>query len=271
MIKKNFILGQYISGNSFLHKVNPKVKLVYSFLYVFLLFFINSFVSFIFCAVSIFFIYAFCKFPIRLILLNFKLIVVFIFIAAVFNIFFVKTGDVLFKFLFFKITTDAVFFTAKVVFRIFLLISGSVLLTYTTLPLDLTLAIEELLKPLAKLHIPVSEFAIMLSIALRFVPFLFNEAETIMAAQQSRGLNIFGQRGILRKVKAFGAFLIPLLVLAFKSANELAVSMESRCFQVGKPRTRYRSLKFTAFDGFVSCCCFVFLFTVVLLNFCFMV
>lgn len=263
---KNFTLGQYISGNSFLHRVNPKVKLVFSFIYVFLLFFVNSFVSFGFCLVFVGLIYVFCGFPFRLIWSNLKLIFVFLVVATVFNLFFVNTGDIIFKFFCFKLTTDAVFLTAKLVLRIFLLIAGSSLLTYTTLPFDLTLAIEELLRPFSKFRLPVGEIAIMMSIALRFVPLLINEAETIIVAQRSRGMNLFSQRGLMKKARAFSAFIVPLLVLAFKSANELAVSMEARCFKVGERRTRYKTLQFKAFDLFFSVCCFSFLLLVCLLN-----
>ena len=266
---KNFTLGQYISGNSFLHRVNPKVKLVFSFIYVFLLFFVNSFFSLGFCLIGIVSIYFFCKFSFRLICSNLKLILVFLAIAAVFNMFFINSGDVIFKFFLFKITTNAVCLTIKLVLRIFLLIAGSSLLTYTTLPLDLTLAIEELLKPLAKFRLPVSEIAIMMSIALRFVPLLISEAETIIVAQRSRGMNLFNQRGLIKKVKSFSVFIVPLLVLAFKSANELAVSMEARCFKVGQKRTRYKSLKFQTFDLIFSIGCAFFLFLVGSLNICF--
>lgn len=264
---KNFTLGQYIPGNSFLHRANPKVKLIYSFLYVFLLFFVSSFISFGVCFFVIILAYFLCKFPLRLLFTNFKIILTFVIIAAVFNLFFVHSGQVLFKFGFLKLTTDAIFLTARLVLRIFLLISGSSLLTYTTLPLDLTLAIEELLKPLARLRLPVNEIAIMMSIALRFVPFLISEAETIMAAQKSRGLSLFDRRGLVNKARAFSSFVVPLLVLSFKSANELAISMEARCFQVGRKRTRYRSLRFKPFDLVFSIFCFVFLLLIGLLNF----
>lgn len=268
---KNFTLGQYIPGNSFLHKVNPKVKLIFSFLYVFLLFFVNSFVSFGFCIILVLLTYVACKFPARLLFSNLKVILIFMVIAVVFNLFFVKTGDVVFKFSFLKVTTHAISLTVTIILRIFLLLSGSSLLTYTTLPLDLTLAMEELLKPLAKFRLPVNEIAIMLSIALRFVPLLINEAETIMAAQKSRGMSLFNQRGLVKKARAFSAFIVPLLVLAFKNANELAVAMEARCFQVGRPRTRYKSLQFKTFDLVFSIAFSSLLVTAAFLNFCFVI
>ncbi len=198
-------------------------------------------------------IYIFCKFPFKLIVNNLKALVFVFIIAIFFNIFeFIskttEPEDIFFKFFIFQITYSSVNFTCRLILRIFLLILISSLLTYTTLPLDLTLAIEEILRPLSKLKVPVSEISIMMSIALRFVPFLINEANTIIIAQKSRGLNLNNKRNILEKSKLIIIFLIPLLVSAFKKADELAVSMEARCFQVGCKRTRYRKLKFKISD-----------------------
>lgn len=262
-------LGQYISKDTFLHKLNPKVKLIFSFFYVVLLFFVTNFVSLGFCVISIFTVYFFCKFSAKLIFKNLKLIGFILIIASFFNLFFVKTGDVIFKFLFFQITTDSVALTIGFVLRIFLLISGSSLLTYTTLPLDLTLAIEELLKPLEKIKVPVNEISVMMSIALRFIPLLVDESKTIIAAQKSRGLDLYNQRGLFNKAKALSAFLIPLLVSSFKKANELAVSMEARCFRIGHSRTRYKSLKYSKIDFLFSFWCTIFLILLVILNFLF--
>lgn len=262
----NLTLGQYVSQNTFLHQINPKVKLIFNSLYVFLLFFVNSFVSLGFCVISILLIYFFCKFSINLIFKNLKIIAIFLVIASFFNLFFVKTGKIIFEFLFLKITTDALILTMVLVLRIFLLITGSSLLIYTTLPMDLTLAIEEILRPLKKFKLPIDEIAIMMSIALRFIPLLLEESSLIISAQKSRGLDIYNQNGILKKVKALSIFFIPLLVTSFKRASELAISMEARCFRVGEIRTRYKSLKYSKLDFQFSITCVIFLILVVVLN-----
>lgn len=264
---KNLVLGQYVPGSSFLHRLNPKVKLIFSCVFVVLLFMVKSFVSLGVCVVFMTATYLLCRFSFRLILNSLKFVMILILIALAFNLFFIRSGEVVFRFFCFVITTDSIVLSARFIIRMFLLLSCSSLLTYTTLPFDLTLAIEELLKPLSWFRVPVSEISIMLSIALRFVPLLISEAETITVAQKSRGLDLKNQKSIINRVKVLVAFLIPLMVSAFKRADDLAISMESRCFRVGKPRTRYKFLSFCVFDFYVVLGLAVFLGLVVFLNF----
>ncbi len=266
---KNLVLGQYVPGSSFLHRLNPKVKLIFSCIFVVLLFMVKSFVSLGVCVVFVVATYLLCRFSFRLIFNSLKFVMIVILIALVFNLFFIRSGEVVFRFLFFVITTDSIVLSARFIIRMFLLLSCSSLLTYTTLPFDLTLAIEELLRPLAWFRVSVGEISIMLSIALRFVPLLISEAETIMVAQKSRGLDIKNQKSVKNRVKVLVAFLIPLMVSAFKRADDLAVSMESRCFRIGKPRIRYKFLGFCIFDFCAVVVLVVFLGFVVFLNFVF--
>lgn len=166
----------------------------------------------------------------------------FLLITAVLNLFLVSTGDVLWKWKFIKITSDGIDISAFMMFRIILLITGTSLLTYTTSPITLTDAIERLLSPLKKLKFPVHELAMMMSIALRFIPTLIEETDKIMSAQKARGAEI-DTGSFMTRARNLVSILIPLFISSFRRADELATAMECRCYHGGEGRTRLRQLK----------------------------
>ncbi len=263
---KNLTLGQYIKGNSFLHKATPKSKLVVTFAYIFILFFFSKISTFVFGFLVVVVLYKVCKIPLKLAFNNFKTIMFIMIFTSIINLFFGRKGEVLFKFLVFEITKESLNLTILVIVRIFLLMSGVAILTYTTLPLDLARCISDFFKPLKKFKFPVEEISTMLSISIRFVPLLVDETQKIIFAQKSRGVNISG-KGIKNKIKFIISILVPLLVSSFKRADDLAVAMESRCYKIGAERTRYITFKINGCDYILIFSFFVFFVCLFLVNF----
>ncbi len=182
---ENITIGQYIVGNSFLHKANPKSKLIAVFMYIFILFFFKKISTCLFGFGVIIGLYKICKIPIKFIFFNFKSVGFILVFTSIFNLFLNKEGEVIFSFYFLKITKYSVRITILIIVRIFLLVSGVSLLTYTTLPLDLARTIGDLFLPLKKLNFPVEEISTMVSIAIRFVPIFVSETQKIIFAQKS--------------------------------------------------------------------------------------
>ncbi len=261
---KNITIGQYINGESLLHKATPKSKIIMTFIYIFVIFFFNKISTYVFGLFIILFLYKICKIPLRLVFNNFKSIFFILLFTSIINLFFNRSGEVILKFWIFKMTKESIFLTFLVIFRIFLLIAGVSILTYTTLPLDLARSVGDFFLPLKKFKFPVGEISTMLSIAIRFVPLLLSETQKIIIAQRARGADVY-DRKLKKKIKFMIAILIPLLVSSFKRADELAIAMESRCYSIGAARTRYVVFKFNRCDfllvvfGFIF---FVFLFVV---------
>ena len=209
-------------------------------------------------------LYKICKIPIKLFLNNIKSISFILFFTSIINLFFNNSGEVLFEFYVFKITKEAIFLSFLVVFRIFLLIAGVSILTYTTLALDLARSVGDLFLPLKRFKFPAGEISMMLSIAIRFVPLLVSETQKIIVAQRARGADIY-EKNLKKKIMFIVSILVPLLVSAFKRADELAVAMESRCYAIGAKRTRYVVFKFNRCDFLLFVCgtiFFIFLFII---------
>lgn len=240
---KSVTFGQYICGDSFMHKAMPNTKLIVTFLYIFILFLLNNIVPYVFGFFVIMFLYRICKIPFKMAIKNVKSIALLLVFTSLINLFFSNKGEVLFKFLFLKITKDSLFLTVLVIVRLFLLMIGVSILTYTTLPLDLARSLGNLFLPFKKFKFPVEEVSIMLSISIRFVPILISEIQKITIAQKSRGADIKGS-GVKKKIRFIISILVPLLVSSFKRADELAVAIESRCYSIGAKRTRYITFKF---------------------------
>ena len=194
-----------------------------------------------------------------------KPIVPIVIFTAVLNLFFIRTGDVLWEWKIIKLTQDGVDTSLFMVIRIICLICGSSLLTYTTSPIELTDAIEKLLGPLKKIKVPVHELAMMMTIALRFIPTLIEETDKIINAQKARGADM-ETGGLIQKTKALIPILIPLFVASFRHAEELALAMECRCYHGGEGRTRMKQLKMTLTDLWGSLYCMVFLAGVIAVN-----
>ena len=247
MALKDITLGQYFPGNSFIHRLDPRTKILAVTLYIVSLFlakfFLTYAIMFLVLAVSI----RISRVPLKSIMGGMKPILVVVVITALLNLFFTPGEQVLLVLGPMTITLEGVFQAFFMVLRIMMLIAGSFLLTYTTSPILLTDGVESLLSPLKVLHVPVHELAMMMSIALRFIPTLIEETDKIMSAQQARGAD-FESGNLLQRAKALIPLLVPLFISAFRRADELAVAMECRCYHGGQGRTRLRQLRYRAAD-----------------------
>ena len=261
---KDITIGQYFPGKSVVHKLDPRFKIIITGIFIAMLFSADSFIA---MAVGIVFLivsFLLSKIPLKLMLKSIKPIVPIIIFTSVLNIFFLD-GVVLFKIGFLKVTYEGLRTSAFMIIRIIALIMGSSLLTYTTSPITLTDAIERLLSPLKRVKLPVHELAMMMTIALRFIPTLIEETDKIMSAQKARGADM-ESGSLLQRAKALTPILIPLFVSAFRRAEELAVAMECRCYQGGDGRTRLRQLHSSGGDYFALGISIVFLDIVLLIN-----
>lgn len=247
MALKDITLGQYFPGNSIVHRLDPRTKLIAVVLYIVALFLAKSFVTygimFLLLAVSI----AVSKVPVKSIFRGMKPVVFIVIFTAILNLFYTPGDTVLVRFWIFTITLEGVFNAFFMVVRILMLIAGTFLLTYTTSPILLTDGLEKLMGPLKTLHVPVHELSMMMSIALRFIPTLIEETDKIMSAQKARGAD-FDTGNLLQKAKALVPLLVPLFISAFRRADELAIAMECRCYHGGEGRTRLRQLKLKGID-----------------------
>ncbi len=242
-------LGQYFPARSLLHKTDPRLKICLTVYLIVLVFLSGNFFSLAFTCGCIAACMILSRIPFKMYLKSLKPILILIAFTAVLNLFY-GTGEPLFQWYFLKITKNGIINCIFVSLRIVLLILASSVLTFTTSPTQLTDAIERLLKPLSKLHVPVHEFAMMMTIALRFVPTLLEETDKIMSAQKARGADM-ESGGIVQRVKALVPVLIPLFVSAFRRAFELATAMESRCYHGGEGRTKMKILKFGGTDWLI--------------------
>lgn len=204
--------------------------------------------------------------PVRSVVKSIKPILILLIFTTALNLFFVSEGEVLVEWWIFRITEGGLIFAAKMILRLLLLVMGASLLTLTTTPVDLTHAIEKLLKPLNVVHFPVHELALIMSITLRFIPSLMDETDRIIRAQKARGAD-FESGNIFKRAKAFIPILIPLLIGAFKRADELAVAMDSRCYRGAKGRTKMKILKTGWRDWVGAAVLVVFFAAVITLNF----
>ena len=240
-------IGQYFPSDSPLHRLDARVKLVITLLYIVSLFLIKSFIGYAFVIIALAIVIKVSKVPFKFMAKGLKSLVFIIIFTALINVFTVKGGETLVTFWKLSITTEGVFFAIKMALRIILLIIGSSLLTLTTTPIKLTDGIEALLKPLSKIGVPAHDIAMMMTIALRFIPTLLDETDKIMKAQQARGADF--DTGRLRdKARALVPILVPLFISAFRRADELAMAMESRCYNGGANRTRMNVMKVTSID-----------------------
>lgn len=261
---KDITIGQYFPGNSVIHRLDPRFKIIITAIFIVMLFSADNFVGLAVGVVFLLISFLLSQIPFKLMLKSLKPIVPIILFTTVLNLFFLD-GVTFFKLGFIKITYEGLETSAFMIVRIIALIMGSSLLTYTTSPITLTDAIERLLSPLRKLKMPVHELAMMMTIALRFIPTLIEETDKIMSAQKARGADMESGT-VLQRAKALTPILIPLFVSAFRRAEELAVAMECRCYHGGDGRTRLKQLKSTAADYFAMGISIVFLDMVVLLN-----
>jgi len=247
MALKDITLGQYFPGHSPLHRMDPRTKILGICLYIAALFLAKSMVSYGFLFAVLAVLIRISKIPLKSIVRGLKPVVFILVFTALLNIFYTPGEHVLVKFWVMTITLEGVRTAFFMVIRIMMLITGTFLLTYTTSPILLTDGIESLLSPLKKLRVPVHELAMMMSIALRFIPTLIEETDKIMSAQRARGAD-FETGNLIQRAKALIPLLVPLFISAFRRADELAVAMECRCYHGGEGRTRLRQLKYHTLD-----------------------
>ena len=239
---KDITLGQYFPGNSLLHRLDPRMKLVLTLLFIVLVFLPQNWWGILLAVSFMAVVVALSRLPFRLIWRSIKPILFLIAFTAVLNVLYVHDGTTLFQWQFIHVTTGGLSNAAFIAVRIFCLIVGSSLLTYTTTPTALTDAIERLLAPLKWIKINPHELAMMMTIALRFIPTLMEETDKIMAAQKARGADM-ESGGLLQRVRALVPILIPLFVSSFRRAYDLAMAMECRCYRGGEGRTRMKQLR----------------------------
>lgn len=239
---KDITIGQFFPGNSLIHRLDPRFKIIATILFIVMLFSGDSLLC---LGVGAFFtvmIVLMTKIPLKMYAKSIKPLLPFLVITAAINLFLVSSGNILWKWKFLKITDEGVNLSIFMIVRIVLLIVGSSVLTYTTSPITLTDAIERLLSPLKKLKVPIHELAMMMSIALRFIPTLIEETDKIISAQKARGAEI-DSGSFMTRAKNLISILVPLFISAFRRADELATAMECRCYNGGKGRTRLRRLQ----------------------------
>ena len=240
---RDITIGQHFPGNSLVHRFDPRLKLVLTIAYIVLLFAASNPLGLTLSILFLGVMYKVAKIPVKMIGKSLKPILPIVLFTAVLNLFFVSgEGDPLVHFWFLSIYAEGVRYAVLMAVRVMALIAGTSLLTYTTSPIVLPDAIEQLLKPLGKLHFPVHELAMMMSIALRFIPTLIEETDKIMNAQKARGAQLDTGK-MTDRVKALVPVLIPLFISAFRRADELAMAMECRCYRGGTGRTRLKVLR----------------------------
>ena len=237
---KDITLGQFFPGNTIIHRLDARCKIIAVAVFIAAIFTAKSYVSYAFMIAVTGGMIALSRIPLKNFLHGLKPVVVILIFTAVLNMFFTP-GQELFHVWKIVVTREGLERAVFMVLRIMILIAGTFLLTYTTAPIALTDGLERLFKPLKKLHVPVHEMAMMMSMALRFIPTLIEETDKIMSAQRARGAD-FETGGLIRRAKALLPLLVPLFVSAFRRADELAVAMESRCYHGGDGRTRMKQL-----------------------------
>lgn len=244
---REITIGQYYPVKSILHQLDPRVKIVCTLAFLVSLFVQNSVAGYLCATVFLALVIRISRVPLKFILRGLKPIFFLLLFTVTMNLFLTKGGAVLVQFPFFTITEKglrtAVFMTVRLVY----LILGSSIMTFTTTPNALTDGIERLLRPLNKIRIPVHEIAMMMSIALRFIPILLEETDKIMKAQMARGADL-ESGNIFQRTKAMVPILVPLVVSAFRRANDLAMAMEARCYQGGEGRTKMKPLVYKSGD-----------------------
>lgn len=239
--------GQYYPTQSFVHRLDPRMKILSLIAYIVLLFCSNNFYSLALCAIVLFCAIIASRVPFGSILRSVKAVIFILLFTAILNVFFTKGEKLLVEWWIIRIYLEGVIFAVFLIFRLFFLVMGSAILTLTTTPVALTDGIESLLKPLTYIKFPVHVLALIMSIALRSVPTLIDETNRIISAQKARGAD-FESGNIFKRIKAIVPILIPLLISALRRAEELGDAMDARCYSSQKKRTKYKKLKFGVRD-----------------------
>ena len=244
---RDITLGQYYPGKSLIHRLDARTKIIATLLYIIELFIVNNFWGFLIAGAALFTVIALSKVPVKFIFRGLTAVFLIIAFTVILNMFMVD-GRVLWQWKFLKITYEGISRAAFMAVRLVLLIIGTSMMTLTTKPIELTDGIEKLLSPLSKIGFPSHEVALMMTIALRFIPTLMEETDKIIKAQQARGAD-FESGNLLQRAKSLIPILIPLFVSSFRIAQDLALAMESRCYHGGKGRTRMNEIRFHRGDA----------------------
>ena len=244
----NITIGQYIPGNSLIHRIDPRAKILMTVFFVVILFVARGFFSYLAIATFTLAIILLAKTGLKVVLRGLKPLIIIIGLTVVLHSLFNTTGELLFALGPLKVYSEGLRFGLLMAARLILLITFTSLLTLTTSPISLTDGIERLLSPFKRIGLPAHELAMMMTIALRFIPTLLEEAQKIMKAQQSRGAD-FETGSLVKRAKALLPLLVPLFISAFRRADDLAMAMEARCYQGGEGRTRMKVLKLTMIDA----------------------
>jgi len=240
---KDITLGQYFPGKSFVHRLDPRTKLIMLVAYIVTLFVASNWISYGLCLLFLVVTISISTIPLKSIVRGMKPLLVILIFTGILNLFFTDGEKVLVKFWVITITLEGVIRAVFMVSRILMLITATFLLTYTTSPISLTDGLESLLSPLKVIKVPVHELSMMMCIALRFIPTLIEETDKIMSAQKARGAD-FETGSLMQRVKALVPILVPLFISAFRRADELATAMECRCYQGGSGRTKMKLLRY---------------------------
>ena len=264
---KDITLGQFFPGTSTLHKLDPRMKLVLMIIYIVGTFLAKTVLAYAFCLLFTVTLVILSQIKLSVILKGLKPILFLIILTAVFNLFLVKgEGEPLIAFWKLSIYADGIVYAVTIAVRIMCIITGtSVLLTYTTSPIALTDGLERLLAPLKRIKVPVHDFSMMMTMALRFIPTLLEETEKIMNAQKARGAN-FTTGGLIKRGKALLPILIPLFLSAIRRAEDLATAMECRCYRGGDTRTKMVELRYTVTDLYLAIAIVLWFTAVILFN-----
>lgn len=247
---KDITIGQYFPGKSIIHRLDPRIKIILIVAFIVMLFIADTFFGLGVGMVFVLGAFLLSGIPFKMMLKSLKPLMPLLIFTGLLNLLFIRTGDVLFKWKFLIITKLGVTTAAFMIIRIVALIIGSSLLTYTTSPIQLTDAIERLFSPLKVIKVPVHELAMMMTIALRFIPTLIEDTDKIMSAQKARGADM-ETGSIIKRAKALVPIFVPLIVSSFRRAVELALAMECRCYHGGEGRTRLKQLK-TSFRDYAA-------------------
>lgn len=245
---KDITLGQYMPGNTVVHRLDPRAKILLTVVYIAMVFLVGSPVFYVIPAVYVYLTARLAGLKLRQLLKSIKPLRILLILTFVLNVFFSGGQTVLLQWKFVTITREGLMLAVHFSLRLIFLVLGTSILTLTTSPVALSDGIEILLTPLKKLRFPAHELAMMMTIALRFIPTLIEETDKIMKAQKARGAD-FESGNLIARAKAMTPLLVPLFVSAFRRAGELAMAMEARCYHGGEGRTRLRVLRFTREDG----------------------
>lgn len=261
---RDITLGQYYQTDSVIHRLDPRVKLVSTLIFIISLFVVDNFIGYIIAGLFLFMVIRLSKVPFKFMVRGMRAIVFLLLIAVVFNLF-LTPGEVVFSVWKLKITKEGIYLAFFMAIRLVFLIMGSSVMTLTTTPNQLTDGLEKLLNPLKKIKVPVHEISMMMSIALRFIPILLEETDKIMKAQIARGAD-FESGNLIKKAKSLVPLLVPLFISAFRRANDLATAMEARCYRGGDFRTKMKPLIYQKRDRFAYLVVWGYLFVCVLVG-----